>query len=51
MTFIPPQTGFMRLEDLEKLLRAVCPNYANLDPCHSAPCLEPIPRGSADRSK
>jgi hypothetical protein len=39
--FIPTQTGFMRLEDSEKLLRAIFPNYPSLEPCHSAPCLEP----------
>ncbi len=41
MTFIPTQTGFMRLEDSEKLLRAIFPNYPSLEPCHSAPRLEP----------
>jgi len=40
MTFIPTQTGFMRLEDSEKLLRAIFPNYPSLGPCHSAPRLE-----------
>ena len=46
MTFIPTQTGFMRLEDSEKLLRAIFPNYPSLVPCVSAPRLEPIPQGS-----
>ena len=41
MTFIPTKTGFMRLEDSEKLLRAIFPNYQSLEPCHSAPRLEP----------
>ena len=41
MTFIPTQAGFMRLEDSEELLRAVFPNYPSLEPCHSAPRLEP----------
>jgi hypothetical protein len=50
MTYIPTQTGFMRLEDSEKLLRAIFPNYPSLEPRHSAPPLEPIPQGSADRS-
>ena len=45
MTFIPTQTGFMRLEDSDKLLRAIFPNYPSLEPCHSAPRLEPIPQG------
>ena len=51
MTFIPTQAGFMRLEDSEKLLRAIFPNYPSLAPCHPAPRLEPIPQPSADRSK
>ena len=45
MTFIPTQSGFMRLEDSEKLLRAIFPNYPRLEPCHSAPRLEPIAQG------
>jgi hypothetical protein len=48
MTFIPTQTGFMRLEDSQRLLRAIFPNYPSLEPCHSAPLLEPIPRGSKE---
>ena len=50
MTFIPTKTGFMRLEDSEKLLRAIFPNYSSLEPRYPAPALEPISRGSADRS-
>jgi hypothetical protein len=50
MTFIPTQTGFMRLEDSERLLRAIFPNSPSLDPCHPAPHLEPIAQASADRS-
>ena len=46
MTFIPTQSGFMRLEDSEKLLRAIFPNYPSLEPCHSAPRLEPRSQGS-----
>jgi hypothetical protein len=46
MTFIPTQTGFMRLEDSEKLLRAIFPNYPDLEPCHAAPRLEPISQGT-----
>jgi len=45
MTFRPTQNGFMRLEDSEKLLRAIFPNYPSLEPCHSTPRLEPIPQG------
>jgi hypothetical protein len=48
MAFIPTKTGFMRLEDSEKLLRAIFPNYSSLEPCHSATRLEPIPQGSKD---
>jgi hypothetical protein len=48
MTFIPTQTGFMRLEDSERLLRAIFPSYPNLEPCHSAPALEPISQGSTE---
>jgi hypothetical protein len=50
MTFIPTQSGFMRLEDSEKLLRAIFPNYPSLEPRYPAPALEPIPQDSADRS-
>jgi len=49
MTFIPTLTGFMRLEDSEKLLRAIFPNYPSLEPRYSAPRLEPILQDSADR--
>jgi len=48
MTYIPTQTGFMRLEDSKKLLQAIFPNYPSLVPCHSAPHLEPTPQGSKD---
>jgi hypothetical protein len=48
MTFISTQTGFMRLEDSEKLLRAIFPNYPSLEPCHSAPRLEPISHSGED---
>ena len=50
MTFIPTQSGFMRLEDSEKLLRAIFPNYPSLEPRYPAPALKPISQGSADRS-
>ena len=49
MTFIPTQNGFMRLEDSEKLLRAIFPNYPVLEPCCPAPSLEAIAQGVADR--
>ena len=50
MTFIPTKTGFMPLEDSEKVLRAIFPNYPILEPCRPAPLLEPIPQGLGDRS-
>jgi hypothetical protein len=50
MTLIPTQTGFMRLEDSEKLLRLIFPDYPSLEPCHTCPRLEPTDLGSADRS-
>ena len=49
-TFIPTQSGFMRLEDSERLLRAIFPNYPSLEPRYPAPRLEPISPSSADRS-
>jgi hypothetical protein len=50
MEFIPTQSGFMCLEDSEKLLRAIFPNYPSLEPCYPPPRLEPILRTGADRS-
>ncbi len=47
MTFIPTQTGFIRLEESEKLLRAIFPNHPSVEPCHSAPRLEPKRVGKA----
>ena len=49
MTYIPTQTGFMNLEDSEKLLHAIFPNYPSLEPRYPVPVLEPIARDSADR--
>ena len=49
MTYIPTQNGFMNLEDSERLLRSIFPNYPNLQPCHAAPSLEPIVEKSRDR--
>ena len=51
MTYIPTQTGFMSLQDSERLLRAIFPNYPSLQPCHRTPSLEPIVKGRADGSK
>jgi hypothetical protein len=50
MTYIPAPNGFMRLEDSEKLLRAIFPMYPSLEPCHPAPSLEPAIQDNADRS-
>ncbi len=50
MTYIPTETGFMRLEDSENLLRFIFPNYPSLEPCHPGPRLEPTDRDSADWS-
>jgi hypothetical protein len=50
MNYIPTQTGFTKLEDSEKLLRAIFPNYPNLEPRYPAPALEPIPQASANGS-
>jgi len=50
MTYIPTQAGFMRLEDSERLLRAIFPNYPSLEPCYPGPALEPVAQGSTDRS-
>jgi len=49
MTYVPTQSGFMRLEDSEKLLHAIFPNYPGLEPCRPAPRLERTDEGSADR--
>lgn len=49
MTFIPTRSEFMRLEDSEKLLHAIFPNYPSLEPCCAGPNLEPTEGGSEDR--
>jgi hypothetical protein len=50
MTFIPTQTGFMRLDDSAKLLRAIFPNYPCLEPHYPVPVLESMSKSGADRS-
>ena len=50
MTYIPTESGVMRLEDSERLLHTIFPNYPSLEPRHPAPRLEPIAQSSADRS-
>ena len=47
-TFIPTKSGFIRLEDSKKLLRAIFPNYPSLEPCYPAPVLEPIAEDSKE---
>ena len=47
--YVPTPSGYMRLEDSERLLRAIFPEYPSLEPCHAAPRLEPTSQGSADR--
>ena len=47
-TFIPTKSGFMRLEDSKKLLRAIFPNYPSLEPCYPAPVLEPMAEDSKE---
>jgi hypothetical protein len=51
MTYFRTQTGFMNLEDSEKLLRAIFPNYPSLEPCHHPPSLDPILLGCADHTQ
>ena len=52
MTFIPTQTGFMHLEDSEKLVAEpssqIIPAWSRAISRH--PPLEAIPQGSSDRS-
>ena len=40
MTYIPTQAGFMQLQDSARLLRAVFPNYPELEPYNPVPVLE-----------
>jgi len=49
MTSTYTQNGFMRLEDSERLLQAIFPNYPSLEPCCPAPRLEPSDQHNADR--
>jgi hypothetical protein len=48
MTYIPTPSGYMNLEDSQKLLRVIFPNYPSLEPRYPAPTLEPFPADSAD---
>ena len=47
MTYVPTQTGFMNLQDSAQLLRAVFPNYPELEPCNPVPVLEAAAVGLA----
>ncbi len=47
MTYIPTQAGFMQLQDSARLLRAVFPNYPELQPCNPLPVLEVAPAAAA----
>ena len=47
MTYMPTQTGFMKLQDSAQLLRAVFPNYPELEPCNPVPVLEAATVASA----
>ena len=49
MTYTPTQNGYMNLEDSQKLLALIFPNYPSLEPCCSAPRLKPSDQGSTDR--
>ena len=40
MTYVPTESGFMQLQDSARLLRAVFPNYPELQPSHPVPVLE-----------
>ena len=41
MTYIPSETGMVAISDSARILRAVFPNYPDLQPCNSTPSLEP----------
>jgi hypothetical protein len=47
MTYLPTQAGFMQLQDSARLLRAVFPNYPELQPCNPVPVLEVVAAPSA----
>jgi hypothetical protein len=47
MTYIPTEAGCTRLQDSARLLRAVYPNYPELQPCNPVPALEVVAAASA----
>jgi len=42
MTYIPNNVGMVSIEDSRRILRAIFPNYPELQPRYTAPSLEPI---------
>ena len=42
MTYMPNNTGMLKVEDSRRILSAIFPNYPELKPCNPAPPLEPI---------
>lgn len=50
MTYIPTQAGFMQLQDSARLLRAIFPNYPELQPCNPVPTLQVAAATSAQAS-
>jgi len=42
MTYIPNKVGMVSVEDSQRILRAIFPNYPDLMPCNGIPILEPI---------
>jgi len=42
MTYMPNNVGMASIEDSRRILRAIFPNYPELEPCNPAPSLEPI---------
>lgn len=41
MTYMPNPAGLVSIEDAQRILRAIFPNYPELRPCNPAPTLEP----------
>ena len=46
MTYVPIDNGMVSIEDSRRILRAIFPNYPELNPCNPVPTLEPIARSS-----
>jgi hypothetical protein len=46
MTYIPNPAGLVSIEDAQRIMRAIFPNYPDLRPCNPVPILEaaaPLP--------